>query len=74
MMKQIIKPTVSRQLGDLLGKSKWLSWKRPLDYLSVCQKFLKEHSVQFPNMCQLAEEQLIPGNSNPQGTRENGWT
>ena len=58
----------------LLGNSKWLSWKRPLDYLSVCQKFLKEHSVQFPNMCQLAEEQLTPGNSNPQGTRENDWT
>ena len=51
----------------LLGNSKWLSWKRPLDYLSVCQKFLKENSVQFPNMCQLAEEQLTPVTQIPKG-------
>ena len=29
--------------------------KRPLDQLSVWQQFVKEHSTEFPNMCQLIQ-------------------
>ena len=40
--------------------------KLPLDQLSVWQQFVKEHSTEFPNMCQLIEVMVATGaNTSP---------